>query len=70
MKRKRRYSRHLRRNCGCSKRRMRRNSPASCKMCGGQLALLGDLGNLRHVRCVNCGAQYSIKRRIRWRKKK
>ena len=31
----------------------------TCDLCGGPLALLGQLGNLLHTRCVNCGAQFS-----------
>lgn len=30
-----------------------------CSMCGGPCAVLGQLGNLVHFRCVNCGMQQS-----------
>jgi transcription elongation factor Elf1 len=30
-----------------------------CPMCGGQPALLGKLGNLTWLRCVNCGATFT-----------
>ena len=30
-----------------------------CPLCGGPLMLLGVLGSLAHVRCRNCGAQFS-----------
>lgn len=31
-----------------------------CVVCGGDLALLGVLGNLAHLRCINCGAPQSM----------
>lgn len=31
-----------------------------CSICGGALALLGYLGNLAHLRCVQCGSQCSV----------
>ena len=31
----------------------------ACQMCGGPLVELGVLGDLRHLRCRNCGAQFS-----------
>ncbi len=34
----------------------------TCVMCGGPLALLGKLGNLTWVRCINCGAEQSVDR--------
>jgi hypothetical protein len=33
----------------------------ACKLCGGQLSLLGKLGNLLHYRCRQCGAMWSRK---------
>jgi DNA-directed RNA polymerase subunit RPC12/RpoP len=30
-----------------------------CGICKGPLVLLGKLGNLKHYRCRNCGAQFS-----------
>lgn len=30
-----------------------------CKLCGGQLALLGTLGRLLWVRCTGCGMEFS-----------
>ena len=32
---------------------------SQCKMCNGQLILLGQLGLLRHFRCRNCGMMSS-----------
>lgn len=32
----------------------------TCKVCGGFLALLGQLGNLIHLRCQDCGLQHSV----------
>lgn len=77
MRRKRRYGR---RNCGC-KHKHRRNSlrsdlrayhshteGPSCRLCGGQTTVLGVLGNLKHLRCRDCGAQYS--KTVRRRRKK
>ena len=37
----------------------------ACKLCGGTLVELGVLGNLKHLRCRNCGAQFSRKVRVR-----
>ena len=31
-----------------------------CPACGGEPALLGDLGTLRHLRCQQCGWDWSI----------
>jgi transcription elongation factor Elf1 len=33
----------------------------SCPMCGGQPALLGTLGNLTWLRCINCGWEFTAK---------
>ena len=33
--------------------------PIGCGICGGECAVLGDLGDLRHLRCRCCGAQFS-----------
>lgn len=30
-----------------------------CALCSGPLALLGELGNLRHYRCRHCGADWT-----------
>jgi len=30
-----------------------------CKICGGQLQFLGQLGLLRHLQCRNCGMSFS-----------
>jgi hypothetical protein len=30
-----------------------------CPLCGGPLGVLGRLGNLVHLLCRNCGAQFS-----------
>ena len=30
-----------------------------CQLCNGTLALLGQLGNLKHYRCINCGMMFS-----------
>ena len=27
-------------------------------MCGGELGVMGTLGNLEHLRCRNCGAEF------------
>jgi hypothetical protein len=34
-----------------------------CRLCGGALALLGDLGSLRWLRCRNCGMDFCRKLR-------
>jgi len=31
-----------------------------CDICGGHLGILGNLGNLTHLLCIDCGMQYSI----------
>ena len=31
----------------------------SCKICGGELALLGKLGKKKWFRCINCGMEFS-----------
>jgi len=31
-----------------------------CEMCGGPLGFLGQLGNLEHYQCRNCGAETSV----------
>lgn len=28
---------------------------SDCDMCGGELALLGRLGRITHLRCIHCG---------------
>jgi tRNA(Ile2) C34 agmatinyltransferase TiaS len=33
--------------------------PPVCPTCNGPLAFLGDLGNRRHFRCVQCGMEVS-----------
>jgi rubredoxin len=33
-----------------------------CPVCDGPGVLLGDLGNLTHYRCRNCGMQFSTER--------
>jgi tRNA(Ile2) C34 agmatinyltransferase TiaS len=35
-----------------------------CSLCGGQLELLGYLGNLAWFRCRNCGMEFSFE--ISW----
>lgn len=37
----------------------------TCQLCGGLLALLGTLGNLRWFRCTGCGMDFSKVRRLR-----
>lgn len=37
-----------------------------CRLCGGDLALLGALGNLKHYRCIHCGMQFNKMIRRRW----
>lgn len=32
-----------------------------CKICGGDLILMGGLGNLKWFSCRNCGMQFSKK---------
>lgn len=32
----------------------------SCKRCGGPATLLGELGNLAHFRCIDCGGDFHI----------
>lgn len=32
----------------------------SCPKCGGPPVLLGQLGNVTHVRCRNCGITYAV----------
>lgn len=39
------------------------NPIKQCKLCGGQLALLGKLGNLTWIRCIDCGAEFNTKSR-------
>jgi hypothetical protein len=46
-------------------RHRRRSKNPACRMCGGQLVLLGSLGSLRHFRCRQCGAQFSRSKRRR-----
>ena len=41
-----------------------------CKLCGGLLELLGQLGCLKWFRCRDCGMECSRQVRIRWRKPK
>lgn len=31
-----------------------------CPMCGGDVMLLGQLGNVHQLRCRNCGWNYSV----------
>jgi NAD-dependent SIR2 family protein deacetylase len=31
----------------------------NCPECGGELQVLGVLGNLQHLRCRHCGLQFS-----------
>lgn len=38
---------------------------SSCPICGGLAEVLGVLGNLKHLRCRSCGAQFS--RRVKAR---
>lgn len=33
----------------------------NCSICYGVLYLLGQLGNLKHFRCRNCGHEYTVK---------
>lgn len=42
----------------------------NCNLCDGSLAELGALGNLRHYRCVNCGADQSEEITVRRKHKK
>lgn len=35
------------------------DGPIGCGCCGGECVVLGDLGDLRHLRCRHCGAQFS-----------
>lgn len=42
----------------------------TCSLCGGQLGLLGALGNLKWLVCRDCGMQFSKKVRKRTAKKK
>ena len=34
-------------------------NPGSCKLCGGQLLYLGELGKLLWLICRNCGMHFS-----------
>jgi len=36
------------------------NDIESCPMCDGAAAALGTLGTLLHLRCVQCGWQWSV----------
>jgi hypothetical protein len=40
-----------------------------CRLCGGLLCLLGQLGLLAWFRCRDCGMQFSKTRKPRCRKK-
>jgi len=33
--------------------------PESCTLCGGQVSVLGVLGNLHHSQCRHCGMESS-----------
>lgn len=34
-------------------------NPGQCDMCGGQLLILGQLGNLMHLQCRQCGMEFN-----------
>ena len=34
------------------------DGPIGCSHCGGECVVLGDLGDLRHLRCRHCGVQF------------
>ena len=35
-------------------------SQRTCKLCGGRLAVLGSLGWLLHLNCIQCGAHTNV----------
>ena len=46
----------------CSECYARFRDEESCELCGGELAILGTLGNREHYRCVCCGSDQSVER--------
>lgn len=36
-----------------------------CPACGGTPSLLGQLGTMKHFRCINCGWQWNVRTRYR-----